>query len=336
MKKILVVFTGGTIGSSVSGHTIDTAASNRFKLLAGYRERYARATQVEFETISPVEILSENLNPMVWTQVMGAIDAYDLKDIAGIIVTHGTDTLAFSACALSYYYQNLGVPLLLVSSDFPLTDARANGLDNFDVAVAFILDRLEKGVFVAYRNQGQSAQIHLGTRLASCLQLSSEFMSVQAKAYLHFIDNQFSEQHPPTRQKQPQPLKATFSTRVVMVKPYPGLNYEVFDLSGVEAVLHDLYHSGTACVSATWGERYSLLSFIKRCISEGVSVYLAPGLSSAEQYSSTQALLDLGAVMLWDMTLEAAYVKLLMAYGNFSDFRDIKNVMQRNIAHEIL
>lgn len=336
MKKILVVFTGGTIGSSLDGHTINTAAINRFKLLAGYRERYARATQVEFETISPVEILSENLNPLVWTQVMRAIDAYNLNDIAGIIVTHGTDTLAFSACALSYYYQNLGIPMLLVSSDFPLTDTRANGLDNFDAAVAFILDRLEKGVFVAYRNQGQAMQIHLGTRLASCLQLSSEFMSVQAKAYLHFIDNQFSELYPPTRKKQPQPLKALFSTRVVMVKPYPGLDYSVFNLSGVEAVLHDLYHSGTACVSATWGKQYNLLHFIERCISEGVRVYLAPGLSSPNQYSSTQALLDLGAVMLWDMTLEAAYVKLLMAYGNFTDFQDIKNIMQRNIAHEIL
>lgn len=336
MKKILVVFTGGTIGSSVSGQTIDTAEINRFRLLAWYRERFARAAQVEFITLSPVEILSENLNPCVWTQVMNAIDATNLKEIVGIIVTHGTDTLAFSACAFSYYYQQLNIPLLLVSSDFPLTDARANGLDNFDAAVAFIVEREENGVFVSYRNQQQVTQIHLGTRLASCLQLSSDFMSVQGKAYLQFVEGQFSELHPPKRPKQPQPLKALFSTRIALVKPYPGLNYDTINLTSIDAVLHDLYHSGTACVSDAWGGQYSLLNFINRCTHAGVNVYLAPGLYSPEQYSSTQALLDLGAVMLWDMTLEAAYVKLLMAYGCLTDIQAIKNLMQQNIAHEIL
>ncbi len=186
MKKILVVFTGGTIGSSVSGNKIDTAKENHSRLLTLYHERFARASRVKFVHIAPVEILSENLVPAVWTQILIAIDAYDMHGLAGIIMTHGTDTLAFSASAFGYYYADLNMPLVLVSSDYPLTDDRANGLANFDAAVALILERSACGVFVAYRNQGESTQIHLGTRLASCLQLSSQFMSVQSKAYCQF------------------------------------------------------------------------------------------------------------------------------------------------------
>ncbi|NOT83683.1 MAG: asparaginase [Methylococcaceae bacterium] len=340
MKKILVVFTGGTIGSSVCEHTINPAAENQFRLLALYRQRFARATQIDFVPIAPVELLSENLTPEVWGQIINAIDAVDRQDLAGIIVTHGTDTLAFSACALSYYFAQLNMPLVLVSSDYPLTDARANGLDNFNAAVVFIAERAESGVFVAYQNQGQATYIHLGLRLASCLQLSSDFMSVQAKAYLQFADEQFTVLNalPPhaTKAQQPWQLKAQFSKRVLLIKPYPGLNYARFNLQEVEAVLHDCYHSGTACVSDTWGEQYSLLSFMQRCKNQGITVYLAPAVSSPDSYSSTKAFTALGAEILWDISLEAAYVKLLLAYGNFEDTDLRRTFMQQNIANEIL
>lgn len=336
MKKILVIFTGGTIGSSLAGDTIDTAPENRFRLIALYRERFQQAAQVQFDYLAPVEILSENLVPVVWTTLIKAIDEYDKAELAGIVVTHGTDTLAFSACALGFYYAGLNIPLVMVSSDYPLTDERANGLDNFDAALAFILKKAEGGVFVAYRNQGKLTQIHLGTRLASCLQLSSDFMSVQAKAYLQFIDGEFSELYKTTLPKQVWSLRPQFSQRIMLVKPYPGLNYAAINIQGVEAVLHDLYHSGTACVTQDWGEEYSLLGFIQRCKRAGVSVYLAPGVYTQACYSSTQALLSQGANMLWNISLEAAYVKLLFAYGNFVDAQYRHDFLQQNIAHEML
>ncbi|MEQ1635403.1 MAG: asparaginase domain-containing protein [Methylococcales bacterium] len=340
MKKILVVFTGGTIGSSISEHTINVAAENQFRLLTLYRERFTRAANIEFAHIAPVELLSENLSPEVWVQIINGIDAVDKRNLAGIVVTHGTDTLAFSACALSYYYAGLNIPLVLVSSDYPLTDVRANGLDNFNAALAFITDRTELGVFVAYRNQGGHTLIHIGSRLASCLQLSSDFISVQSKAYLQFTDDQFvvlnSPAHNPTKNKQPWQLKAKFSTRVLLIKPYPGLNYATFNLLGVDAVLHDCYHSGTACVSDAWGEQYSLLSFINRCKQQCISVYLAPAVYSPDNYSTTHALTALGAEMMWNMSLEAAYVKLLLAYGNFEGTEVRRIFIQQNIANEIV
>ncbi len=121
-----------------------------------------------------------------------------------------------------------------------------------------------------------------------------------------------------------------------MIKPYPGLDYAKFNLENVDAVLHDLYHSGTACASVQWGENYSLVTFIKRCKKQGISVYLAPAIKSADAYQSTQTLIGQGAEIIWNMSIEAAYVKLLLAYGNFDDKQEIINFMIEDIAGEHL
>ena len=119
-----------------------------------------------------------------------------------------------------------------------------------------------------------------------------------------------------------------------MIKAYPGLNYSHYDVTGVDAVLHDLYHSVTACSSRQWGEEHSLLAFIERCKSRGVTVYLAPAIHSDAAYQSTRQLLDAGAKMIWNMSLEAAYLKLLLAYGNFDDDRIIMDFINCDIAGE--
>jgi L-asparaginase len=121
-----------------------------------------------------------------------------------------------------------------------------------------------------------------------------------------------------------------------MIKPYPGLDYTHFNLENVDAVLHDLYHSGTACTSLKWGENHSLLEFIKHCKKLDISVYLAPAIKSADVYQSTKALLEQGANMIWNMSIEAAYVKLLLAYGNFIDKQEILDFLNRDIAGEHL
>ncbi|MCK9619588.1 MAG: asparaginase domain-containing protein [Methylobacter sp.] len=338
MKNILVVFTGGTIGSIATGGTINTSDTTSFKLIQLFEQHYENHRQIHFDTIQPLQILSENLAPTAWKTLIAAIEAAQPDQYDGIIITHGTDTLAYTACALSFYFNAAKIPMLLVSSDYPLDHPKANGLDNFICAVEFILQKNQPGVFVPYRNQQQATQLHQGTRLACSLQLSGDFFSVQGKSYLQFANRQFSLVNPPAQQMPTQNtlLKADFSERLLMVKPYPGLDYSRFNLDGVDAVLHDLYHSGTACASAQWGENYSLLEFIRRCEKQGVTVYLAPAIKSADAYQSTQALIEQGAKIIWNMSIEAAYVKLLLAYGNFDDQQEIMDFIVRDLAGEHL
>ncbi|MGZ4999266.1 MAG: asparaginase [Methylomonas sp.] len=335
MKNILLVFTGGTIGSQAEGGTINTTVSAGFRLTQLFSERDSDPASVTFKTLQPMQILSENLHPGHWQTIIASIEAEDLGKFDGIIVTHGTDTLAFSAAALGLYFNHLQIPMLLVSSDLPLDDAKANGLPNFLCAVEFIRSAGQAGVFVAYQNPGQIQQIHIATRLASCLQLSSDFASVQSKVFMEFEDGRFRQLHALTdRQGLTITLKPDFSTRVLLIRPYPGLDYSQFNLEGVDVVLHDLYHSGTAYASKEYGERHGLVEFIQRCRQRHLKVYLAPAIRSDNVYGSTHDLLESGAEMIWNLSLEVAYAKLMLAYGNFGDQEAIGCFLERDIAWE--
>jgi L-asparaginase/Glu-tRNA(Gln) amidotransferase subunit D len=348
MKHILVVFTGGTIGSTATDGIINTSSRAPFKLLQLFEQQYPNHAAIHFDTLQPIQILSENLAPAAWKIIIEAIESAQPDGYDGIIVTHGTDTLAYTAAALSLYFHALAKPMLLVSSDYPLENPKGNGLANFICAVECISQQTATGVFVPYRNAGQTMQIHRGSRLACSLQLSGDFYSVQGKSFMEFdgkrftpIDMPLIESGKSAKQNRESavesnfiPLKPQFSSRILMIKPYPGLDYSHFDLDSVEAVLHDLYHSGTACTTGQWGKNHSLLEFVKRCGEQGLTVYLAPAIKSENAYQSTRELIEHGAALIWNTSIEAAYVKLMLAYGNFTDKRQIIDFISKDIACE--
>ena len=334
MKQVLVIFTGGTIGSTVSAGVINTANTQAFKLLQQFKDADPQAQDIQFTTLQPLHILSENMAPAAWQILINAIESQNLANYDGIIVTHGTDTLAYTAAVLSYYFNALKVPMLLVSSDYSLDDARANGLSNFRCAVDFIRQNIRAGVFVPYANQNQTMQVHHAARLTCSLQLTGDFYSVQNKPFMHYDNQVFTQLDASLPVESGIRLSAKFSERIIMLKPYPGLNYAAIKLVQGDVVLHDLYHSGTACASNEWGDSYSLVAFIERCVQQDVKVYLAPAIKSISAYQSTRVLLDQGAEMLWNMSIESAYVKLLLAYGNFTDPQQIQTFIETNIAGE--
>jgi L-asparaginase len=335
MKNILIVFTGGTIGSVTAEGTIKTSGNSPSKLLQLFQQHYKNHQQIHFKTIKPLQILSENIGPPAWKALIDAIEAENLSQYHGIIITHGTDTLAYTAAALSYYFNAAKLPILLVSSNYPLENPDANGLENFICAIEFILQINQAGVFVPYRNPQYPTQLHKGSRLASSLQLSGDFFSVQGKSYMQFENQRFLQLNTlPEPSKKKYRLKADFSKRILLIKPYPGLDYSYFDLNAIDVVLHDLYHSGTGCSSEQWGANLSMLSFLKRCREHRIKVYLAPAIKSANAYETTRALLDEGAEMIWNMSLESAYAKLLLAYGNFNVEQEIIDFLNEDIAGE--
>lgn len=334
MNNILLVFTGGTIGSQLQNGTIDSHQNAGFKLIQLFQQHYPDQIQLSFKPIQTQQILSENLHPQFWQQIIATIEAENLDEYDGIIVTHGTDTLAFTAAALGIYFSQIKIPMLLVSSDLPLENPHANGLNNFICAVDYIRQSPAAGVFVPYQNPGQPMQIHIASRLSSCLPLSSVFISVQAKPFLQFENSGFKPLHElPTRPIPNYPLNNQFA-RILLIKPYPGLNYAHFNLDNVDAVLHDLYHSGTACTSQQWGSQHSLIVFSEQCQQRDIPLYLAPAVKTETVYSSTQQLLACNTTMIWNTSLESAYAKLALAYANFTDQQTIADFLRRNIAWE--
>ncbi len=322
MKNILIIFTGGTIGSSIHNGTIDTDDKTSFLLLTQFKQRYPQIN-VNFTTRQPYQILSENLTPSVWTRLISAIENENPQNYDGIIITHGTDTLAYTAAALSFYFHALNIPIFLISSHLPLSNINANGLDNFSFAIEKILNDDLTGCFVPYRNPAEkSVTLHNATRLTCSPQLSNDFFSVGN------LDL--------TKKRIDVALKANFSERILLIKPYPALNYDNFDITNADAVLHDLYHSGTACTAMDLGKNHSLLGFIKRCEKQKITLFLTPIMKSANFYQSTHELSLCNAEIIWNMSLEAAYVKLSLAYGNFADDSDVISFMRQDLAGEYI
>lgn len=324
--RIKVIFTGGTIGSQSSKNIIDVHSSNRirYELIEGYKELYGD-NSVNFDISSPVYVLSENMTINHWNIILDEFRNTDFSKHDGVIITHGTDTLGFSASMLSMMLSGIDIPVVLVSSNYILSDEKANGQSNFNNAVSFIKPASLPGVFAIYRDNAGVSRVYLGSRLKQCENLTDMFRSSGAVDFGTMQNDIFvANIHPsnPTRQmlidnaKTRSPLLYKIQKLlpcVIMVFPYTGLDYRsVTPTNQTRAVLHILYHASTACD----GEEYnSVAVFCKKMIDKGIDFYATPFKSSGSEYSSAVALRKSGALPLFDISAESTYAKLIVAYS---------------------
>lgn len=348
-NKILLVFTGGTIGSTAKNHIINVDSSARYHLLEKYEKFSGRNGDI-FDIYEPLSLLSENLIPADWISLVESIKSKPLDKYSGIIVTHGTDTLPYTSAVLSYIFNGLNIPLVVVASNLPLGAPESNGLNNFVAAINFIENVAMPGIFVIYQNDMGESIVHLGTRLTEAFPFTHQFRS-QKDAYFgkivdeKFIRNNSSLYGPSVNEILDREVftyeKLSFSDKILSIKPYPGLNYEMFDFSVARprAVLHDLYHSGTACMRSSKedNDKYSLLNFARRCRDKNIDFYVAPlSIASDTLYATSEEFLNYEVIPMSDITMEAAIAKLSLAYGSFRDRKTILEFLKRDIFFEFI
>lgn len=324
--KILVLFTGGTIGSTTKGRWTSPDKSANYTLIENYKKSYA---DIEFEVLSPFSILSENLTAKELELLTASVADGAAGDYDGIIITHGTDTLQYSAAALALSFPALHLPVVLVSANYPLDRKESNGFANFEAAVGFIRSGCGKGVFVAYKNTGNDVtDIHYGTRLYTHLENTDEVYSLGAP-YAFYKDG--------TAWRNPN-YAATASagtnscylyspqSQIAVINSMPGDSF-CYDLSNIRAVLFRPFHSGT--LNTADG---SLQNFCKRAAEKNIPVFvLSTGLRTV--YASTRVFEDYGIKPLPLCTFVSAYMKLWIALSNGLD---IEKFMKTPIAEEYL
>lgn len=343
--NIKVIFTGGTIGSRVCGDTIGVSGNAASQLIQLFHARHPDCG-VSFSEETLMGVLSENMSIPDWRRIYDRISAIAKSDCDGVILTHGTDTLAYTAAFLALMLKGFELPVLLVSADYPLDDARSNGLPNFAAAVEFIAGEGTKGVFVPfYKNtDGMSPQtvIHLGSRLMQAHPFVHTFSSLGNVPYGYMSGGQFTRFEctgNPTvaeiERESPMPVPHfPRERRILHLAPYPGMDYDMLDLAQrPDAILHGLFHSGTACAAPEHG-RNSVVAFARRCIARGTDFYAAPCDSRGGMYSSAREMADAGVRFISDVSVEAAYAKLLIAYGAFETEEERARFLNLNIACE--
>lgn len=324
--RILVVFTGGTIGSAPDAGMLRPVGERARKLLLThfadekqklFEEHFQR--KISFDTVCPYEILSENLNGNHLERLEACILEKGVENYEGIIVTTGTDTLAYSSAAMGYAFANLQIPMVMVSANFPLSDERSNGFSNFEGALLLILSGEHKGVFCSYDN-GNGHFIHYATRLLPQMNYSHKVESVMSRVYGSVegmtvrIEKEALEMDKEEEKGMVRlSCKNLSGKKPAFIRPYPGIVYTVpKDCCGI---LLDTYHSGTL---PALGDDFQ--NFMKEAKKQNVLVFAA-GVPEGLVYETVDRMKEAGMIVLPAASPAAMYMKLWMAAETGMDLR---------------
>ena len=312
--KILFIFTGGTIGSTLNGDYISTEKSKSYNIISSYDKKFG--IDFDFDTVEPYTELSENNTGLNIQVLVDCVTENLKKDYDGIIVTHGTDTLQFSASAIAYATGNTSIPICLVSSNFPIENELSNGLHNLHAALLIIKSKLGKGVFVPYRNNDSTEiLVHRATRLLSGKAFSDNIESAFNMYYGKF-DNDFNYTKN-TLYTESQDQIAPLSIKNINEKsgellwlfPYPGMVYPELN-DKVKYVLLNTYHSGTINTKSS-----SAIRFFENAKSKGVKLFIT-GITDGPSYDSTKLFDEFCITPIKNIAPVSAYVKLWILTTN--------------------
>lgn len=300
--KVLLMMTGGTIGSSFDGGSINVRPDGKSAVVDRYRSDHEH---VQFDIVHPLNILSESVTCDDLTTLAKALFDVDAAAYDGVIVTAGSDSLAYLASFVGLLLGDSPIPVMIVAANKILTAPDSNGYMNFSCAVDLI-GQGTHGVLVPYRNTDGVLYVHAATDLRQA-DFCDDFDSFHG-AYGVFENGVLHTNRPCIKQYIPKVFDRDHLPRlsddVLLLTPYPMQDYSRIGTDGVRAVLHTLYHSATLDSDSfvPWKEAHPELP-----------VFLAPLHSGRKRYQTTVDAMSAGAIPLYDIAPECAYMKLLLA-----------------------
>ena len=325
-KKILLLTTGGTIACLPSSDGLAPARSEVME-----RELDQLRTYYDITVLDTMCLDSSNMRPEEWQQIATDIFRHR-KGFDGVVVSHGTDTMAYTASAVTYMLPNIDVPVVFTGSQLPLADMLSDGPDNLRTAFAMAASG-HPGVFLAF-----DRKVMLGCRAVKVRASGfSAFASINTHYAAQVTANglEINESILPKATGEPQ-LLDWLSQDVFLLKLTPGLKPAIFDMlaaMGYKGIVIEAFGLGGFNVLGKG------LRSIRRAIEDGVSVVVTTQclFDSADLgvYQVGNQLLDLGVVQARDMTTEAAMTKLMWALGQKKSQEEIADLFRQNLAGEV-
>jgi glutamyl-tRNA(Gln) amidotransferase subunit D len=338
LPHVVIMSTGGTIASRVDYRTGAVRSAISASDLYGVVPELADIAQVDTKIV--FSLYSENITQKHWTELAQTVAQHITKDIDGIVIAHGTDTMAYTSAALSFALQNLPVPVIVVgaqrSSDRPSSDAATNLIGA--VKAAGEAPFAEVGLAMHETVSDTSIVINRGTRVRKChTSRRDTFKAVNAFPIAR-VENQkvtmLTEQYEKRGTSKKLVLKPNFSEQVALIKFYPGLNPAIIDWyvsQGVKGIL--LEGSGLGHVSKVCFE--ALENAAKHNVVVALASQCIWGRVNMNVYDTGRDLLARGVVPLDDMFPETGLVKLMWALGQTSNPQEAKVLLKTNIAGEL-
>lgn len=312
--NILLIYTGGTIGMVKDFETGALKAFNFDELLQNIPE--LKLLEHHIDTLSferPID--SSNMNPASWLQMAEIIEEkYDLYD--GFVVLHGSDTMSYSASALSFMFENLSKPVIFTGSQLPIGDLRTDAKENLitSIQIAGLQKNgkpviTEVGVYFEYK-------LYRGNRTSKIN--AEHFQAFASPNYpplvnsgVHLAVNDAFLWQPNHRRKMK--LHKGLNDEIALIKIFPGINRSLLEhilaKEGLKGVILETYGSGNA-PTQDW-----FVQLLKKTISNGVVIVNVTqcigGSVAMGQYETSTQLKKIGVVSGKDITTEAAVAKMM-------------------------
>ena len=325
-KHILLLTTGGTIASMPGGDGLQPSDSGVFQREMDQLRTYYDITVRELMTLD-----SSNIRPAEWQLIAKGI--WDNRQgFDGIVVSHGTDTMGYTASAVTFMLPNIDIPVVFTGSQLPLIDMLSDGPDNLRTAFAMAAAG-HNGIFLAF-----DRKVMLGCRAVKVRASGfSAFESINAR-YTALVSNaglSVDEMMLPVHTGQPQ-LRTDIADEVFLLKLTPGISPKIFD------ALADMGYKGIVIEAFGLGGINILgegLGAIRRCLDKGINVVVTSQClydsANLGVYQVGVKLLELGVIQGRDMTSEAAMTKLMWAIGQGMDGQQIAELFETNLAGEV-
>jgi len=335
--KILLIYTGGTIGMV---HDADTGAYIPFdfeNLQAQIPELKQLNCKLEIISYEP-SIDSSDMHPNIWVQLGETIEEnYDKHD--GFVILHGSDTMAYTASALSFILENLNKPVILTGSQLPSgvprTDAKENLITAIEIAASTregLPEIAEVAVYFEY-------QLYRGNRTHKVNAEHFEaFESVNypplAEAGVHI---KFNRRYTQSVNDEALIVHKTFNPNIGVLKLFPGITEttvrSILSAPRTQGIILETFGSGNAPTNP-W-----FIKALQEAIDKGILILNVSqcqgGSVDLGRYQTSKALKDMGILSAYDMTFEAALTKMMFVLEYSKDVDRRKQLLSRNLQGEM-
>ena len=339
-RSILIIYTGGTIGMKQDPVDFTLKPFNFGQILSEVPEIRKFVCRVDTYSFSPL-IDSSDAQPEFWIDLARLIKK-EYANYDGFVVLHGTDTMSFTASALSFMLENMEKPVVFTGSQLPIGMLRTDGKENLISAVEIASAADEQGrPIVPEVTVFFDSHLYRGNRT---IKYSAEnfwaFRSENAPALadtgIHIKYN-LDEIRYPKQYGNPLKISETLDTDVAILKIFPGMRENMVralvGTKGLRAVILETFGSGNAPTQKWFldiiseADRRGLIMMnITQCIA---------GCVDMEAYATGIELKKMGVVSGYDSTLEAALAKLFYLMGKYANNDDVKRELNKNLRGEI-
>jgi L-asparaginase len=338
LAAILIIYTGGTIGMREDPITKSLAPMKFGMLLEEIPELNKLGYAISSITFNP-PIDSSNMTPIIWEQIARTIEKnYTRYD--GFVILHGTDTMAYTASALSYMFENLDKAIIMTGSQLPIGVLRTDGKENLITAVQLAAAKKEGSSIVPEVCIYFDSQLFRGNRTtkkdsAQFSAFASHNYPPLAKAGVDIVFNYEKINYP--KNKGVLKINTSVDDRVIILKIFPGLNRNyvesILQLPELKGVVLESYGSGNMPTSP-W-----LINAIKKASKRGIilmNVSQCPGGKVVMgHYETSSELQKAGVISGKDSTVEAAVTKLMFLLGQNLSLEETKYYLRNNLKGEI-